>query len=65
MGSSRIGFYSLRRVAREMCRFIFLFTPTIRNLYPDNATLLAALATANLACEELVKEIDLQATPGV
>lgn len=61
----RLGFYSLRRVAIEMCRLVVLFTPIIQNTYPNNAALQAALAAANVACEELRKQIDLQATPGV
>lgn len=56
----RDGFYSLRKVAREMCRLITLFTPIIRGLYPNNTALQAALAAAMAACDELFKEIDLQ-----
>jgi hypothetical protein len=61
----RDGFYSIRKAARQMCRFIFTFTPVIQRLYPSNAALHAALAAANAACEALVAEIDGQATPGV
>lgn len=65
MSGRRIGFYSLRKVGRELCRLIYVFTPIIRKAYPDNAVLLAALETANVACDALVKEIDEVAEPGV
>lgn len=61
----KIGFYSIKKAAQEICKYVPLFTPIIQRLYPNNATLLAALATANAACAELVKEITLQETPGV
>lgn len=61
----RIGFYSIRKVAVQMCRLITIFAPVIRNQYPSNATLQAALSAAQAACEELRKQIDLQAEPGV
>lgn len=63
--AKRTGFYSIRQVAREMCRLITIFSPIIRNLYPANTALQAALAAAQAACEELHKQIDLQDTPGV
>lgn len=63
--AQKIGFYSLRKVAREMCRFIFIFSPVIRAKYPNNALLLAALSAAEVACHNLVEQIDLQAPQGV
>jgi len=63
--AQRIGFYSLRKVAREMCRLLTLFSPIIRNAYPNNATLQAALAAAMAACDELREEIDKVAPVGV
>jgi len=61
----RLGFFSIRRVAMEMCRLITIFAPIIRNEYPANTALQAALAAAQGACEELHKQIDLQAPAGV
>lgn len=46
-------------VAREMCRLITKFTPVIEALYPENALLLAALATANTACAALHAQLAL------
>jgi len=63
--AQRNGFYSIRKYARLMCNYIFLFGPVIRKLYPNNAALIAALDTAMAACEILVNEIDQQAPQGV
>jgi len=65
MSTRRIGFYSLRKVGRELCRLIYVFTPIIRREFPDSLALLAALEAANVACDALVKEIDETAEPGV
>lgn len=61
----RVGFYSLRKVAVEMCRLITFFAPIIRSSYPSNSALQAALSAAQSACAELHKQIDLQAPVGV
>ena len=61
----RIGFYSLRKAAREMCRLVVAFTPIITKFFGDSPSLLAALAAANAACGVLVAEIDLVDTPGI
>lgn len=53
----RIGFYSIKAAARELCRLIFFFTPVIKAVYPSAAALHAALAAANAACEVLYDEI--------
>lgn len=63
--TSRNGFYSLRKHARLLCKFVTEFTPVIAKLYPTNSTLLTALAAANAACAILVEEIDEQAEPGI
>lgn len=63
--TQRIGFYSIRRYARLMCKYILQFTPVITKTFPENAALLAALAAANAACEVLVMEIDSADDPGV
>lgn len=55
---SKIGFYSIRKHARLMCKFVFAFTPIIKRVYPEAAALHTALAAANAACEILVAEID-------
>lgn len=61
----RDGLYSLDKVARNLCRLITAFTPTIQRLYPSNAALLAALAAANAACAVLQQEVQEQRSPGV
>ncbi len=61
----RIGFYSIRRYARLMCKYIVQFQPAIVAAFPDNALLHAALNTAMVACEALVAQIDLEEHPGV
>jgi hypothetical protein len=61
----RDGFYSLRKVSRELCRLIVAFEPTIRRLYPNNAALHLALDAAMLACQELHRQVDLQSEIGV
>ena len=53
----RTGVPTILQVAQNMCRLIVKFTPIIQQLYPANATLLAALATANSACAALVPEL--------
>jgi hypothetical protein len=63
--AQRIGFYSLRKAAREICRLITKFTPVIQAAYPDSETLLLALAAANAACAALVESIDEVAPQGV
>lgn len=55
--AQRTGLSTLHRVARELCRYIGLFTPIIQRLYGDNAALMAALSAANAACGVLVTEI--------
>lgn len=49
----RTGVPTLMHVARLLCKYIVQFTPTITQLYPSNAALLAALAAANTACSAL------------
>jgi hypothetical protein len=55
--AQRVGFYSLKKVAREMCRLIFFFTPVIKAVYPSATALHAALSAANAACEVLYENI--------
>lgn len=61
----KIGFYSLRKTAYAMCKYLFKFGPLIRLYYPDSPALLAALALAETACHTLVEEIDKEAPQGV
>lgn len=63
--SKRIGFYSLRKVARELCKHVYTFTPIIAASGYSNPALLAALAAANAACAVLVEAIDEVAPEGV
>jgi len=61
----RDGLRSIRRIARILCRLIFVFTPVISRKFPNNPALLAALAAALAACEELERRIEEQIPPGV
>lgn len=54
----RTGVPSLMLVAKELCRLVVKFTPVIQQLYPGNATLLAALVTANEACMLLHAQLE-------
>lgn len=56
----RVGFYTLRKLAHGLCLALPKFSPLIRAAFPENATLLAALAAAEAACHELVIQIDQQ-----
>lgn len=62
--ATRTGLPSIYKIARELCRLLTKFGPVIRALYPDNATLLAALAAAETACHNLVDEIKAAVEPG-
>jgi hypothetical protein len=57
---TRLGFYTLRKLAHGLCLALPKFSPLIRAAFPDNVTLLAALAAAEAACHELVSQIDAQ-----
>lgn len=57
---TRLGFYTLRKLAYAMCQALPKFSPLIRAAFPENATLMAALAAAEAACHTLVAEIDAQ-----
>lgn len=59
------GWYSLRKFAYGLCKYIFIFGPILRARYSTNTTLLAALTAAEAACHELVEEIDKAAPQGV
>lgn len=63
--TNKIGFYSLRKTARTMCRLVYTFTPVIQRLYPSATALHAALVLANTVCAELIEQIDLVADVGV
>jgi len=61
----KIGFYSLRKTAKLLCRYLVIFTPIIKKYFPDSPNLHAALDAANVACSVLVDEINLVAEVGV
>lgn len=61
----KIGFYSIRKHAELLCKYVQKFTPVILALYPNNVALHDALQAANLACSALTAEIIAQETPGV
>jgi len=61
----RDGLRSIQRVARLLCRLIFVFSPIIQRKFPNNPALLTALAAALVACEELERRVTEQLPPGV
>lgn len=61
----RIGLYSIRKFALEICKFIARYGAVIKAVYPDSSSLHAALDAANAACAVLVEEIDLVRPAGV
>lgn len=63
--SQRLGIYTLTKLAHRMCKYVVQFTPALRAAFPENATLLLALETANAACAALGAELEAVATPGV
>lgn len=64
-GTRRDGLYSLVKTAHTLCTFITFFTPIISRLYGANLPLMAALAAANSACEELARQASAQKEEGV
>jgi hypothetical protein len=54
----RIGITTIRYFAYRLCRQIAKWTPAILTVYPDNTALALALEAANLACGELVRQVD-------
>lgn len=48
---------TLMRIARKLCFYVTLATPTILRLYPDATALHNALAAANAACAVLHEEL--------
>jgi len=63
--AQRVGFYSIRKTARELCRLVTKFTPVIQAAYPNSEAIAIALAAANAACAALVESIDDLAPQGV
>lgn len=56
--AGRTGIPTLIKVARELCRLILLFGPIITRLYPDNSSLLVAMAAAQAACHTFHDELE-------
>lgn len=48
---------TLLNLSVKLCRYIARATPVITQLYGSNATLMAALAAANAACNDLAQEL--------
>ena len=61
----KVGFFSMRKFAKLVCKFTLEFGPIVRQVYPSSPTLHAAIDAANAACALLVIEIDLVAPVGV
>lgn len=55
---SRTGVPTLIRLARALCNSILAFTPIIRQVYPQNVALQAALEAAMIACGQLREELE-------
>lgn len=55
--AKRTGVPTMLKVAQRLCQLIVLFGPIIKNLYPANTTLAAALDTASAACQALTAEL--------
>jgi hypothetical protein len=60
----RNGIFSIREVARNMCRLITFFEPVLRAQYPNNTALQAALSAAMAACGVLDAELQKVQTQG-
>jgi len=61
----RDGLRSIQKAARVLCRLIFIFSPIISRKFSNNGALIAALAAALVACEELERRATEQLPPGV
>lgn len=55
--AKRTGVPTLMKWATFLCRAIAKFTPVIAAAFPENTALLAALAAANTACQQLNAEL--------
>jgi hypothetical protein len=53
----RTGIPTLHNVAMRLCSLLARYSSVITTLYPNNATLLAALAAASAACSTLTNEL--------
>lgn len=56
--AKRTYIFTLRAVARSMCKYILLAKPILQKQYPSNTALLLALEVAAEACDTLFKELD-------
>jgi hypothetical protein len=61
----RIGFYSIRKAAASICKFITRYKAGLAVLFDDKPALIAALEAANAACAVLVEEIDKEYVTGL
>ncbi len=57
--AKRTGIPTLQKVAHQLCKYLSKYTTVITLLYPDNGTLLAAMAAAHTACAVLEQELAL------
>jgi hypothetical protein len=56
--AQRSGLPTILQLAKQLCKFISVWTPVIQKFYGGNAALMAALASANAACAVLAAAID-------
>lgn len=55
----RLGVWSIQQTAKRLCRLVSKFSPIITSTYSGNDALIAALAAALTACNELSNELEL------
>lgn len=55
--AKRTGAPTIRKTALRLCRLLGKFSAGLVVLYPDNTALIAALAAAQIACNELSVQI--------
>jgi len=61
----RFGLKTLRSLAQRVCAVYVKFAPVIQVVFVENVALIIALEAVNVACANLVKEIDGITTEGV
>lgn len=60
----RLGLKTLRTLAHTFCQKYVLFAPAIQVLFGSNAAVVLAAEAVNVACAELVREVDAVTTQG-
>jgi hypothetical protein len=58
MARKKTGVPTLVKTSTALCRALDKYAWVITKLYPDNTALAVALATAQVACQELRNELE-------